>query len=71
MKAVYEMLPSWLKREPELEEIAWRVIHDCAKGPTQFTEFGTYVEVLEAIGCNQDEIRHITDGVYNDLRLAE
>jgi len=64
MMTVYEMLPSWLKYDPELENIAWQVITDCARSAEVYTEFDAYVMVLEAIGFNADEIMHIAGSVY-------
>lgn len=64
MQTVYEMLPSWLKHDPELESIAWQVITDCARSAEVYTEFDAYVRVLETIGLSAEEITHIAGSVY-------
>lgn len=64
METVYEMLPSWLKHDPELESIAWQVITDCARSAEVYTEFDAYVMALQAIGLNHEEITHIAGSAY-------
>ena len=64
MQNVYDMLPDWLKHEPELEAEAWRVILQCARTPEPITEFEAYIKVLKTIGLNDDEIRHIAGSIY-------